>query len=163
MGIVPVLARLPTIVKRVYADRRRRGGGASRTFSSSSTARTLPTPSRSACARALPALPIVDYVSPSVWAWRPGRAKKMRAYVDHVLALLPFEPEAHRRLGGPACTYVGHPLIERLDELRPTPGEKAAGREARCCWCCRAAGGQRSARLLQPFGERSACSRSAER
>lgn len=62
-----------------------------------------------------PDIPIVDYVSPSVWAWRPGRAKKMAPYVDHVLALLPFEPAAHERLGGPRCTYVGHPLIERLD------------------------------------------------
>ena len=59
-----------------------------------------------------------------MWAWRPGRAKKMRAYVDHVLALKPFEPEAHRRLGGPPCTYVGHPLIERLDALRPGPGDR---------------------------------------
>ncbi|MBM6595761.1 lipid-A-disaccharide synthase [Microvirga pudoricolor] len=66
-----------------------------------------------------PGIPIVDYVSPSVWAWRPGRAAKMRAYVDHLLALLPFEPEEHRRLGGPPTTYVGHPLIERLQELRP--------------------------------------------
>lgn len=65
-----------------------------------------------------PHIPIVDYVSPSVWAWRPGRAKKMRAYVDHVLALLPFEPDAHARLGGPPCTYVGHPLIEKLDSIR---------------------------------------------
>lgn len=64
-----------------------------------------------------PNIPIVDYVSPSVWAWRPGRAKKMRAYVDEVLALLPFEPDAHRRLGGPHCTYVGHPLIEKLDQI----------------------------------------------
>ena len=40
-----------------------------------------------------PEIPIVDYVCPSVWAWRPGRARAMRAYVDHVLALLPFEPE----------------------------------------------------------------------
>ncbi|MCJ2022962.1 lipid-A-disaccharide synthase [Methylobacterium sp. J-067] len=69
--------------------------------------------------KAVPAIPIVDYVSPSVWAWRPWRAKGMRPFVDHVLALLPFEPEAHRRLGGPACTYVGHPLIERLGELQP--------------------------------------------
>ena len=74
--------------------------------------------------KSLPALKVVDYVSPTVWAWRPGRAKKMRAYVDHVLALLPFEPEAHRRLSGPACTYVGHPLIERLAELRPSPAER---------------------------------------
>ncbi len=62
-------------------------------------------------------IPIIDYVSPSVWAWRPGRAKKMRGYIDEVLALLPFEPAAHERLGGPHCTYVGHPLIERLDEI----------------------------------------------
>ncbi len=70
-------------------------------------------------------IPIVNYVSPTVWAWRPGRAKAMRAYVDHVLALLPFEPEAHKRLGGPPCTYVGHPLIEQIDTLRPNAGEQA--------------------------------------
>lgn len=67
--------------------------------------------------RRAPQIPIVDYVSPSVWAWRPGRAAKMRAYVDEVLALLPFEPDAHKRLGGPHCTYVGHPLIESLPEI----------------------------------------------
>ena len=53
--------------------------------------------------KADPSIPIVNYVSPSVWAWRPGRARAMRGYVDHVLALLPFEPEAHRNLGGPPC------------------------------------------------------------
>src|SRR6202035_4848224 len=72
---------------------------------------------------AAPAIPILDYVSPSVWAWRPGRARAMRSYVDHVLALLPFEPRAHRRLGGPPCTYVGHPLLEQLAQLRPSPLE----------------------------------------
>jgi lipid-A-disaccharide synthase len=72
---------------------------------------------------AAPSIPIVNYVSPSVWAWRPGRAKTMRRYVDHVLALLPFEPAAHLRLGGPTCTYVGHPLIERVRELRPNNEE----------------------------------------
>lgn len=70
-------------------------------------------------------IPIVNYVSPTVWAWRPGRAKAMRAYVDHVLALLPFEPDAHRRLGGPPCTYVGHPLIEQIDTLQPNTEEQA--------------------------------------
>lgn len=67
----------------------------------------------------MPSIPIVDYVCPSVWAWRPGRARAMRAYVDHVLALLPFEPAAMTRLGGPPCTFVGHPLGERIAELRP--------------------------------------------
>jgi lipid-A-disaccharide synthase len=71
-----------------------------------------------------PGIPIVDYVSPSVWAWRPGRARAMRRYVDHVLALLPFEPEAYRRLRGPPCSYVGHPLIEQIGQLRPGAGEQ---------------------------------------
>lgn len=73
--------------------------------------------------KAAPGIPIIDYVSPSVWAWRPWRAKGMRAFIDHVLALLPFEPDAHLRLGGPPCTYVGHPLIERLADLRPSGAE----------------------------------------
>jgi lipid-A-disaccharide synthase len=73
--------------------------------------------------RAAPTIPIVDYVSPSVWAWRPGRARAMRGYIDHVLALLPFEPAAHARLGGPPCSYVGHPLIEQIPLLRPSPEE----------------------------------------
>jgi lipid-A-disaccharide synthase len=75
--------------------------------------------------RIMPAIPILDYVSPSVWAWRSGRARAMRAYVDRVLAILPFEPEAYTRLKGPSCSYVGHPLIERLSELRPNPQEAA--------------------------------------
>jgi lipid-A-disaccharide synthase len=73
--------------------------------------------------KALPDLPIVDYVCPSVWAWRPWRARSMKAYVDHVLTLLPFEPAELKRLNGPPGTYVGHPLIERVDELRPNPQE----------------------------------------
>jgi len=71
-----------------------------------------------------PSIPIVNYVAPTVWAWRPGRARTMRGYVDHVLGLLPFEPEAFRRLGGPPCTYVGHPLIEQLASLRPNATEQ---------------------------------------
>jgi lipid-A-disaccharide synthase len=70
-----------------------------------------------------PGIPILDYVSPSVWAWRPWRARAMRAYVDHVLAILPFEPATHLRLGGPPCSYVGHPLIEQIDRLRPDTRE----------------------------------------
>jgi lipid-A-disaccharide synthase len=73
----------------------------------------------------LPKLPIVVYVSPTVWAWRPGRARAMATWCDHILALLPFEPSSHRELSGPPCTYVGHPLIERLAELRPAPTEAA--------------------------------------
>jgi len=74
---------------------------------------------------AAPHIPIIDYVSPTVWVWRPGRAAAMRRYVDHVLALFPFEPEVHRRLGGPPCTFVGHPLVEAVTTLRPSPQEAA--------------------------------------
>jgi lipid-A-disaccharide synthase len=70
-------------------------------------------------------IPIVDYVSPTVWAWRPGRAPAMRRYIDHVLALLPFEPEAYQRLHGPPCSYIGHPLTEQLASLRPNTEEQA--------------------------------------
>lgn len=70
-----------------------------------------------------PRIGIVDYVCPSVWAWRSGRARAMRSYVDRVLALLPFEPAAVAKLGGPPTDYVGHPLIERLAELRPNEEE----------------------------------------
>jgi lipid-A-disaccharide synthase len=70
-----------------------------------------------------PSIPIIDYVSPSVWAWRPKRARAMRKYIAHVLALLPFEPVVHRKLGGPPCSYVGHPLIEEVSKLRPNPDE----------------------------------------
>ncbi|MEO1200718.1 MAG: lipid-A-disaccharide synthase, partial [Pseudomonadota bacterium] len=62
--------------------------------------------------RQRPDLLIIKWVSPTVWAWRPGRAAEMTAYIDHLLALFPFEPDVHRRLGGPPCTYIGHPLIE---------------------------------------------------
>jgi lipid-A-disaccharide synthase len=47
----------------------------------------------------------------------------MRGYVDRVLALLPFEPEAMQRLGGPPTTFVGHPLGEQVARLRPSPDE----------------------------------------
>ncbi|APX11313.1 lipid-A-disaccharide synthase [Tateyamaria omphalii] len=50
----------------------------------------------------------VHYVAPTVWAWRPGRAKKMAAMVDHVLALFPFEPP-YMEAEGMACDFVGHP------------------------------------------------------
>jgi lipid-A-disaccharide synthase len=77
--------------------------------------------------KALPDLKIVNYVGPTVWAWRPGRAKKMRAYVDLILAIFPFEPEAHVRLGGPQCLYIGHPLIERQALLRGDDDAKRMG------------------------------------
>ncbi len=67
---------------------------------------------------ALPDLPIVDYVCPSVWAWKEYRARAMVPYVDHVLAILPFEPLAMERLGGPPTTFVGHRLTNDADLLK---------------------------------------------
>lgn len=127
MGIAPVIQRLPLLLRRINrtaaAVVARRPHALVIIDSPDFTHRVA-----RAARRGLPTLPVIDYVSPSVWAWRTGRAKAMRGYVDHVLALLPFEPAAHARLGGPPCTYVGHPLVERLDELRPSSGE--AGRRA---------------------------------
>ena len=52
----------------------------------------------------------IHYVAPSVWAWRPGRAKKMARHIDHVLALLPFEPPL-MTAAGMTCDFVGHPVV----------------------------------------------------
>ncbi|MBB3773907.1 lipid-A-disaccharide synthase [Angulomicrobium tetraedrale] len=71
----------------------------------------------------LPDLRVVKYVAPTVWVWRPGRAKAMAPDVNRVLAILPFEPEVMRALGGPPTTYVGHPLLGSLDTLRPNAAE----------------------------------------
>ena len=53
---------------------------------------------------------IIHYVAPSVWAWKPGRAEKMARHVDHVLALLPFEPP-YMQAAGMSCDFVGHPVV----------------------------------------------------
>ena len=56
-------------------------------------------------------IPIIHYVAPTVWAWRSERAFRMAKYVDHVLALLPFEPH-YMREAGMSCDFVGHPVVE---------------------------------------------------
>ena len=53
----------------------------------------------------------VHYVAPQVWAWRRGRAATLGAKIDHLLALLPFEPPFFKTYGLD-CTFVGHPIIE---------------------------------------------------
>src|SRR5690606_1931496 len=105
--------------------------------------------------RIAPDIPIVDYVSPTVWAYFPGRARKMARYVDHLLALLPFEPRVHHELGGPPTTYVGHPLIERLDVLRPAAGERVSPAETTRPVLLVLPGSRRSEvrRLMAVFGE----------
>lgn len=56
---------------------------------------------------------ILLYVAPAVWAWGAGRALKLAGLFDQVLSVLPFEPEAMRKLGGPPTVYVGHPALQR--------------------------------------------------
>jgi lipid-A-disaccharide synthase len=56
-------------------------------------------------------IPIVYYVSPQLWAWRPGRMETMKAYVDRVLVIFPFEEELYRR-AGVSVQFVGHPLVD---------------------------------------------------
>ncbi len=68
----------------------------------------------------------VHYVAPSVWAWRPGRADKMAKVIDHVLALLPFEPPYMER-AGMECDFVGHPVVS---EPVATEAEIAGFRQA---------------------------------
>lgn len=63
----------------------------------------------------------LHFVSPSIWAWRPKRIKKVAKAASHVLLIFPFEEEIYRRAGIPA-TYVGHPLAHAL----PEPNRKAA-------------------------------------
>ena len=67
----------------------------------------------------------VHYVAPSVWAWRPGRARKMAAFIDQVLALLPFEPP-YMEAAGIACDFVGHPVVS---EAQATAEDVRAFRE----------------------------------
>ena len=70
---------------------------------------------------ARPDLRTIHYVAPSVWAWRPGRATKMARVIDHVLALLPFEPP-YMTAAGMTCDFVGHPVVS---EPLATPEECA--------------------------------------
>ena len=157
MGPLAILSKLPKIVRRVYQTvDAALAANPDIVIIIDSPEFTHPIAKR--IRRKRPDIPIVDYVSPSVWAWRPGRAKKMKPYVDHLLALLPFEPEAHETLGGPPCTYVGHPLIERLDWLQGLNPEdlRARLRIAEDCIPVVVLPGSRGseiARLMDVFGD----------
>lgn len=78
-------------------------------------------------ARRLKALgiPVVYYISPQVWAWRPKRVSQIRELVDRMLVILPFEEDFYR-VHGVAAEFVGHPLVEEL----PPPSDRATARAA---------------------------------
>ena len=157
MGPAAIVARLPKILQRIH------GTAAAAVAAEPDAVVIIDSPEFThpiarRVRRRNPEIPIIDYVSPSVWAWRPGRAHKMRDYVDHVLALLPFEPDAHRQLRGPPCTYVGHPLIERLpwiDALDTAPLAEYLGLPSDTHLLVVLPGSRPSevARLMKPFGE----------
>ncbi len=70
-------------------------------------------------------IPVVHFVSPSIWAWRGGRIRKIARAVDHILCLFPFEPEIYAKAGIPA-TYVGHPLADVIPMVPDVAGARAA-------------------------------------
>ncbi|MDK3026220.1 lipid-A-disaccharide synthase [Cupriavidus taiwanensis] len=69
-------------------------------------------------------IPVVHFVSPSIWAWRGGRIRTIARAVDHILCLFPFEPEIYARAGIPA-TYVGHPLADVIPMVPDVAGARA--------------------------------------
>lgn len=70
-------------------------------------------------------IPLIHYVAPTVWAWKPGRARAFAALLDHLMVLLPFEPRYFEKRGL-ACTFVGHPAVEGPDGGVDGPGFRAA-------------------------------------
>lgn len=105
--------------------------------------------------KALPDLPVVQYVSPTVWAWKEYRAAKMTAFVDHVLAILPFEPEAMQRLGGPETTYVGHRLrtLPAMLDIRAAQAARGDRSSERTVLLMPGSRATEVSRLLPVFGE----------
>lgn len=128
MGFTQVLARLPRLIARI------RETAAAIVAAQPDVLVIIDSPDfthrvAKRVRKALPDLPIINYVCPSVWAWKEYRAQEMLSYVDHVLAILPFEPDVMQRLGGPPTAYVGHRLVtdislletRRQRALRPLP------------------------------------------
>ncbi len=154
MGFGPVVARLPLLLRRMEDAAR----GITRF--APDLLLTIDAPdfglrvAKKVRARA-PDIAIAHWVCPSVWAWRSGRARRMKPHVDRILALLPFEPAALERLQGPPTIYVGHPLIERLDELRPDAAEAARRADAASPVVLVLPGSRRSEirHLMPVFGE----------
>ncbi len=100
-------------------------------------------------------VPLVHCVAPTVWAWRPGRAKMIAGFLDHLLALLPFEPPYFERVGLPT-TFIGHPIVEAGLEAADGASFRARhGIAPDDDLLCVLPGSRRSevARLLPVFGE----------
>jgi lipid-A-disaccharide synthase len=99
--------------------------------------------------------PVVHYVAPSVWAWRAGRAAKMAGHVDHVLALLPFEPP-YMEAAGMSCDFVGHPVVTEplASQTEAQAFRRQAGiDEAPCLLVLPGSRGSEVGSLLPIFGD----------
>ena len=99
-------------------------------------------------------IPIIHYVAPTVWAWRPGRAQAIAPLFEHLLALLPFEPPYFDAVGLD-CTFVGHPVVEqRLDEGGGSAFRVRHGiaPDARVLAVLPGSRHSETRRLLEPFG-----------
>ncbi|MET0605039.1 MAG: lipid-A-disaccharide synthase [Beijerinckiaceae bacterium] len=127
MGIAAVLQRLPLLMRRINETAQAVAAAAPDLLLTIDSPDFTLRVARKVRAIA-PQIPIVHWVCPSVWAWRPWRARRMAPHVDLVLCLLPFEPDELRKLNGPRGIYIGHPLIERIADLRP---QSSRDREAR--------------------------------
>ena len=106
---------------------------------------------------ASPDTALIHYVAPTVWAWKPWRAKKLAGYLDRVLALFPFEPPYFEK-EGLHCDFVGHPVVERVAGLPSDAGARLRaelGIAADAKVLLVAPGSRRSeiARLGAPFGD----------
>jgi len=123
MGIVEVVPRLRGLMRRIretVGDVVRAAPDALITIDSPSFGLRVAERVRAR----VPGIRTIHYVAPSVWAWRPGRARHMARFVDHVLALLPFEP-SYMTAAGMSCDFVGHPVA---GQPAPTVAEVAAWR-----------------------------------
>lgn len=67
---------------------------------------------------------IVFYISPQVWAWKEGRVKKMKQYIDKMLVILPFEKDYYKKRWNWDVEYVGHPLVQVIDKFKESPNSK---------------------------------------
>ena len=74
-------------------------------------------------------IPTMHFVSPSIWAWRRSRIKKIARAVDHMMVIFPFEEAIYKKAGIPV-TYVGHPLAEVI----PMDPDQDAARDALVRW-----------------------------
>ncbi len=122
MGLAEVVPRIPRIlslIRRTAADIRARQPDVVVTIDAPDFCLRVVKKLRGA------GIPMVHFVAPTVWAWKPGRAKKIARFVDHLLVLFPFEPPYFER-EGLACTFVGHPVVESGANSGNGPGFRQA-------------------------------------